>query len=151
MTAFLGPRSWTAGILTIGLMVSACATPTAYQPLDPRDRASGGYSEQRIESNRFRVVFRGNSMTSRETVETYLLYRAAELTLANGYDWFVMADRDTERHSNTYVDRPFGAGRWGYWGPRWSYYGHGFGWRSWDPYWGDPFWGDTLDVRTVER
>jgi hypothetical protein len=67
----------------------------------------------RIETNRFRVSFAGNSMTSRETVERYLLFRAAEITLQQGYDGFEMADRSTERHSNTYVDRLFGALREG--------------------------------------
>jgi hypothetical protein len=83
-------------------------------------------------------------------VETYLLYRAAELTLAKGYDWFAMAQRDTERHSSTYVDRPFGPGPWGWWGPSWRYHG-GFGWRAWDPWIGDPFWGSSVDVQTVDR
>ena len=90
-------------------------------------------------------------MTSRDTVERYLLYRAAELTRQQGYDWFVMADRATERRSRTYVDRPFSSGMYGYWGPSWRYYGRGFGWRTWDPFWGDPFWDSSIDVRTVDR
>ena len=143
-------RRWGA-VIVLALMASACTTPTPYQPLPSAGSERGGYSDQRLEENRFRVTFTGNSMTSRETVETYLLYRAAELTIANGYDWFVMADRATERHSQTYLDRPFGPGPWGYWGPSWRYYGRGFGWRSWDPFWGDPFWGDRVDVRTVDR
>lgn len=133
------------------LGLAACTTATPYQPLSERSTARGGYSEQQVEANRFRVTFSGNSMTSRETVERYLLYRAAELTRERGYDWFVMADRDTERRSRTYVDRPFSPGLYGYWGPSWRYYGRGFGWRSWDPFWGDPFWDSTIDVRTVDR
>ena len=133
------------------LGLTACTTATPYQPLAQGGPASGGYSDQQVEANRFRVIFSGNSMTSRETVERYLLYRAAELTRQRGYDWFVMADRGTERHSNTYVDRPFNPGVYGYWGPSWRYYGRGFGWRSWDPFWGDPFWDSNIDVRTVDR
>lgn len=128
----------------------ACATPTPYQPIGTGSER-GGYSEARIETDRYRVSFSGNSMTSRETVETYLLFRAAELTLERGYDWFVMADRDTERRTRTYIDRPFSPGPWGFWGPRWRYYGRGFGWRTWDPFWGDPFWDRDIDVRTVDR
>jgi hypothetical protein len=131
--------------------LTACTTPTPYQPLTTSGAARGGYSDQRIEDNRYRVTFTGNSMTSRETVETYLLYRAAQLTVDRGYDWFVMADRDTERKSQTYVSQPFSSGPWGYWGPSWRYYGAGFGWRSWDPFWGDPFWDRQIDVRTVNR
>jgi hypothetical protein len=137
--------------LSVPLALAACTTATPYQPLSGGSRASGGYSDQRIEANRFRVTFSGNSMTSRETVERYLLYRAAELTRQRRYDWFAMADRATERRRNVVVDRPFGPGAYGYWGPSWRYYGRGLGWRSWDPFWGDPFWDRSVDVRTIDR
>lgn len=74
------------------LVITACVGPTPYQP---RDRGYG-YAEQKLESNRFRVSFSGNSATPRETVENYLLYRAAELTLAQGFDYFVLAAKDTD-------------------------------------------------------
>jgi hypothetical protein len=128
-----------------------CTTSTPYQPLSSQRSTAGGYSDQRIEDNRYSVSFSGNTMTSRETVETFLLYRAAELTNAQGYDWFVMAERDTEKKSRTTVDRPFSTGPYGYWGPSWRYRGGRFGWRGWDPYWGDPFWDRQIDVRTVDR
>lgn len=146
-----------ARLLPFVLLLGACVTATPYQPAGaPGNRVSGGFWEQPIERNRFRVNFAGNEMTSRQRVETYLLYRSAQLTVEQGYDWFVTADRATDRHSNTYVDRPFGYGGgfggWGgMWGPRWRYFGRGFGWRSWDPWFGDPFFDSTIDVRTVER
>jgi hypothetical protein len=133
------------------LAAAACTTSTPYQPLSGHSQDAGGYSDHQIEPNRFRVSFRGNSMTSRETVETYLLYRAAQLTAEHGYDWFITAERNTERRSNTYVDRPPGPGPYGYWGPTWRYRARGFGWRGWDPLWGDPFWDSRVDVRTVDR
>ena len=40
---------------------------------------------------------------------------------------------------------------YGYWRPYWRYSGRGFGWRTWDPFFGDPFFGDRLDVRTVDK
>ena len=136
--------------LAICLVAAGCTTATPYRPASAGSDQTG-YSSQQIESNRYRVHFAGNSMTSRETVERYLLFRAAELTLERGADWFEMADRQTDRLSSTYVDRPFGAGDYGYWGPAWRYRGRGFGWRSWDPYWGDPFFDTSIDVRTVDR
>lgn len=141
--------SATAALLAGAMLIASCTTPTAYQPAS-REGANG-YSDIQIEADRFRVSFSGNSMTSRETVELYLLYRAAQLTAERGFDWFMMADRQTEKRSNTYVDRPFHPGRYGWWGPSWRYYGAGLGWRSWDPFWGDPFWDDRVDVRTVDR
>ena len=65
---------------------------------------SGGFSDVRLETDRFRVTFAGNSLTSRETVERYLLYRAAELTVAQGADWFSVVERQTDRKARTYVD-----------------------------------------------
>lgn len=148
VTMTIHPRTIT---LALAVALAGCTTATPYQPLQGGRQASGGYADEQIEANRFRVTFSGNSMTSRETVERYLLYRAAELTRQRGFDWFVMADRDTEKRSRTVVDRPFSAGAYGYWGPAWRYYGRGYGWRHWDPFWGDPFWDRTVDVRTIDR
>ena len=134
--------------------LAACETATPYQPLNPASASSGGYSETKLEQDRWRVTFAGNSMTSRETVETYLLYRAAELTVTQGYDWFETVDRHTDKDKRTYIDPdPFyGPGyRWGYFRPYWSFYGRGYGWRSWGPFWGDPFWADGLDVQEIDR
>ena len=76
----------------ITLALSACVTTTPYQPL----QKGQGYAEQKLESNRYRVTFNGNAQTSKQTVENYMLYRAAEITLANGADYFVMADQNTD-------------------------------------------------------
>ena len=145
-----------AGAVAIGL--AACATATPYQPIGyGGSSASGGFSEQQIERNRFRVTFAGNSLTSRERVETYLLFRSAELTLQNGHRYFQTIERETERDRRVYAEPsligpPWGYGRWSpFYRPHWRYYGGRFGWRSWSPFYGDPFWGDTVDYRTVDR
>ena len=143
-----------AAIATITL--TACETATPYQPLRPGASDSGGYSDYRIDSSHWRVTFKGNSLTSRETVEKYLLYRTAELTIEQGFDWFDTTDRHTERNTNYYGDTdPFyrsGFGLaygWG-WRPSWRYYG-GYGWRGWDPWGGSPFWANQIDIREVNR
>jgi hypothetical protein len=73
-----------------------------------------------------------------------------------GYDWFTIVDRNTARDARTYVEpdplyRPWYGPGYGFWRPSWRYYGRGYGWRGWDPFWGDPFWADRIDVRTVEK
>jgi len=137
-----------AVVIGLGAALSACETATPYQPLTPGSAQAGGYSETKIEANRFKVTFKGNGMTSRATVENYLLYHAAELTLAQGYDWFETVNRVTDKHVETFGDPgPYGFG----WRPSWRYYGRGYGWRHWDPIWGDPFWGDDVDLTTIER
>jgi hypothetical protein len=137
--------------LAAALLLTACATATPYQPLAKGTKASGGYSEQRIEENRFRVSFSGNSFTSRERVENYLLFRAAELTVQAGFDGFTMVTRaiDPRTRTTVYHD-PWFAGGWGYWGPSWRY-AYGGGWHYWDPWGPGPFWGSTIDVDTVTR
>lgn len=120
-------------------VLSACATPTPYQPAiatgATRDR---GYSETRLEENRYRLTFSGNDMTGRETVENYLLYRAAELTLGAGYDWFEIVNRGTDekRRAVTYRD-PF------YDNLSWRFYGRNR-WSRWGA------WGSDFDMDTVE-
>lgn len=142
-----------AAALLAATALTACATATPYQPNMPGQQVSGGFSEERIEQNRFRVTFAGNSLTSRDTVERYLLYRAAELTTTQGYDYFSLVERATDRKARTYVDPAPGFGAWGYgyWRPYWRYYGPRMGWNRWDPWYGDPFWADRMDVRTVEK
>lgn len=127
------------------LALAACTTATPYQPIGTRG-ASGGFAEQRIEANRYRVAFVGNDYTSRQRVENYLLFRAAELTVANGYDGFTIVRRDTERNTGYRVIPS--AGPYPYWQPHWRYRSR-FGWRAWDPWFGDPFWADDIDIRTV--
>ena len=75
-------------------LVACAAQPTPYQP-----RSDGfGYKEQQLDSRTWRVEFVGNTVTPRETVENYLLYRAAEVMLFGGYDRFVVLEKDIERN-----------------------------------------------------
>ena len=147
-------RSVLAASALAAATLSSCSTPTPYQPNIAGQRVAGGYSEKRLAGDRYRVDFSGNSLTSRDRVEGYLLYRAAELALGDGYDWFLIVDRLTERDTQTYVEpdpfyRPWYGNGYGWWRPHWRYYRGG--WYDWHPEWGGPFWGDTYDVRTIER
>jgi hypothetical protein len=128
------------------LALAACTTPTPYQPLASGTAVSGGYTDQTLDDTHFRVSFSGNDVTSREQVETYLLYRAAELTAAKGFDWFEMVDRHTQDTGTTYAD-PYFYGGWGYWRPTWRFRGRGGFYYG--AFWGDP-WG-PYDVETIDR
>jgi hypothetical protein len=68
-------------------------------------------------------------VTPRRTVETYLLYRAAEVTLASGHDWFVIADRSTDASTRYtgWVDGFPGGFGWGGYGGGGSGVGVGVG------------------------
>jgi len=150
-----------AAALSALALLGACATATPYQASEGTDR---GYSEQKIEDNRYMVEFSGNSLTDRKTVETYLLYRAAELTKQNGYDHFRVVRRDTDAQTkligspsayDPFYDHFYLHYR--YFGPRASYF--------YDPYrryypgptyasrfgYYDPFWGGPEDYRESTR
>lgn len=98
------------------LSLAACATPTVYQAAT--GPGAVGYSEFRIEPGRYRVMFRGGSSASQRQVMDYALVRAAELTLAEGYDWFRVSDRSVDVSSGGSSGPRFsfgvGGGSWGH-------------------------------------
>jgi hypothetical protein len=71
-----------------GLLTAACATQAPYQQRS--EDARYGYAEMQVQPNRVRISYNGDTLTPREMVETYLLYRAAEATLERGYDYFII-------------------------------------------------------------
>jgi hypothetical protein len=106
-------------LLPLLLALGACSAmkPTAYAPATAK--SAYGYKEQKLDENTWRVTVAGNSRTERELVENQLLYRAAEIALANGADGFVLLERDVERdvkyqtRYDPYYAYPYG-GFWGY-------------------------------------
>ena len=139
-------------VAAVALPLVGCMTPTPYQPDVRGQRIHGGYLEQKLGDNRYMVTFDGNTLTSRERVEGYLLYRAAELTVQSGFDWFRIAHRETDRDRRTYYEPTYRPNYgYDYWRPYWRYYRPRYGWYVWHPFDGDPFWADDLDVRTVEE
>ncbi|WP_193180837.1 CC0125/CC1285 family lipoprotein [Nisaea sediminum] len=108
------------GGFVLAAMLGACSTPTPYAPASERF----GFKDSVIEQDRYRVSFSGNSVTDRETVETYLLYRAAELTLEKGRSHFVVVARDLDKNER-YIHHdfyPFGFGSFGYYGHHGGYF-----------------------------
>ncbi len=104
-------------LLCLLLALAACqaAKPTAYGPVTATSEY--GYKDQKLDERTWRVSVAGNSHTDRDLVENQLLYRAAEIALANGADGFVVLDRDIDRDVkyrttyNPYYAYPYG----GFW------------------------------------
>jgi hypothetical protein len=140
-------KTTAAFILALGLSLglTACETATPYQAMDHGAHVSGGFKDQKLDADHFQVSFAGNSLTSRGTVENYLLYRAAEITVAQGYDWFETVGRHTHADTETYAEPYGGAYGWGYFRPYWRVYGPGYGWGPWG------LWGAGYDVHKIER
>ena len=105
----MGGRAFGTAFALAGLALAAagCASaPTPYQPAD----GEYGYTAQQIEDNRYRVAFSGNAATPRQTVENYLLYRAAEVTLESGNDYFTVVDRNIEAYGSGIAGPRVGVG-----------------------------------------
>jgi hypothetical protein len=86
-------------VITLALLVGSCGT-TPYQP----DGLIGGYSDSQINANTYRISFEGQHITE-ESVDTYLLYRCAELILEMGFDCFTVVDSHVGGTSYSEVSR----------------------------------------------
>lgn len=82
-------------MVVLTALLAACATTYHSSGF------TGGYSDAQIDSNTYKVLFKGNGYTSRDRVETYLMYRCAELTAQAGFDYFVILDGSTDTRHNT--------------------------------------------------
>jgi hypothetical protein len=121
--------------IAICAILAACASPTPYQPKTADSRI--GYSDEQIAQNRWRITYSGDTLTDRETVEDYLLFRSAQVTQAAGAQWFLFDTRDTKAKTTYYSDFD------GF--P----YGPGWGWRRDWMWWpGDPMAGGDLRPST---
>jgi len=92
-------------VLVLALALAGCAQPTPYRSAG--GGGAGGYSEELVGRDRFRVSFRSNAATPRAAAENYALLRAAELTLAQGGDWFVVTKREVTYEGGDAYD-PYG-------------------------------------------
>jgi len=111
--------------LFLFILITGCATATSYQP----ETQGEGFKDLKIEDSKFRVGFKGNSITPRDTVETYLLYRAAELTIENKYDYFVVREQQMDVKSDYFATGGpmYGAG---FGRRRYPYYAVGYSWAG---------------------
>lgn len=88
--------------LLLALTLTACATP--YQP----EGFSGGYSETQLDTDKFKVNFRGNAIIQSDVVNDYALLRASELALNNGFNYFeILSSKDSVKVD--YITTPVSA------------------------------------------
>jgi hypothetical protein len=73
------------------LLLGACAVTPSYGPAAGPD--DYGYLDQRIEDTRYRVSYKGRSY---DDASSGALRRAAEITVAQGYDYFTVVSRSAE-------------------------------------------------------
>lgn len=151
-----GRRAAAAGLVLAALAVAGCAAGPSYPLYTPRTVAGTfGYSEQPVSQTRFKVTYAapvrrtytyGGSRRDRDA--DYLvslsydmaLRRAAELTLAGGYQAFKVVERNNDVEINVsydYYGDPF------YYDPYYHRHGHPY-YRypryPYYPYYNDPFY-----------
>ncbi len=90
--------------LCLIVVLTACATP--YQKLG----FSGGFSETQLDVNVFRVSYKGDTVITHETVADYALLRSAELTLTNGYNYFIIVESDKYTNQGSYTTPTYTTG-----------------------------------------
>lgn len=84
--------------------VSACATVPVYHPAITL--GGSGFSDEKVDATHYIVNFQGDTSTSREMVEDYLLFRAAELTLDNNYDYFTVLEQSEDHETKVIPTKP---------------------------------------------
>lgn len=154
----MGQGRWMglAGFFAAGLLSSAAfaaEAPATAQPASAtaQDQAPevppakpGVFTTQKKSAVRYHLTVSGHKFTSRDDIEKYLLYRAAELTLVQHGSWFTLVE--TRAKGDTVpASKPDPAGlrysfRIAYWRPVWRYKLAGAAaWQSWSPFSGAAF------------
>jgi hypothetical protein len=92
-------KIFSAKYLVIGVLatlLAGCATPYRENSLFNRLMVGpGGYTQRPAADGGIFVAFHANDRTTNLTMQTYWLYRAAEITLENGFQYFEVAEQVT--------------------------------------------------------
>jgi hypothetical protein len=72
-------------LLMLTLLLAGCATP--YESQKSFWNGQTGFSQTRLSPDKWQLEFVGNDLVDRETARKYVLKRAGELALAEGYSW----------------------------------------------------------------
>lgn len=90
------------GILGIAALAMAACT-TGYGPSygPANSRYDSGYSDYRVDDNRYRIEYRIENGDTR-LAQDWALRRAAEITLNQRYDWFQIISRNSQFRDNDF-------------------------------------------------
>ncbi len=97
-----------AAMLTLIFILLSCATPYKRAGFGD-DGWMGGFISTRIDANTYIISFRGNSSTSYQLAQNYVMYRAAEITINAGYDYFLVTNSSRmppENNQHSYYQIP---------------------------------------------
>ena len=102
----------------------------------------------------YRLMVTGHKFTSRDEIEKYLAYRAAELTTAQKANWFTFTETRAKGDTVAVPKRDLAGKRYSfrmeYWRPMWRYKLAGdTAWKNWSPFSGAAFFADGKDPKTI--
>lgn len=102
------PRALLVSLTALSLAACASSAGPVYGPSSAYSNGAG-YSDYRIENDRWRIRYTGARGQDEDDIERLALRRAGELAISNGYDWFTVVQRqiDTEGDEN---ERPVRVG-----------------------------------------
>ncbi|MFA6217510.1 MAG: hypothetical protein WDL87_07685 [Candidatus Omnitrophota bacterium] len=86
-----------AVLLIFMVLISGCATGYHQQGF------TGGYTDMKLQDDIYKVGFRGNGYCRRERADNLALLRCAEVTLNNGYQYFIIIDEKSLTQASAYT------------------------------------------------
>jgi hypothetical protein len=85
-------KAWVC-LIIVSFLLTGCMDHFYYKPIGDEEQPNlepGGYSDFLINSNTAVITYEGSTRTSLTRLQKYLLYRAAEVTISNNYDYFIV-------------------------------------------------------------
>lgn len=153
------------GILNLACPVYAAdAPPAPAAPAPPAPAAATGpvvkpagpgvFTMHKLGAARFQLTVAGHAFTTRQAIEQYLAFRAAQLTQDQGYQWFGFVQHRAKGDKVPAPKRdpagPSYSFRLEYFQPVWRYKTKASpAWKSWSPFSGAAFWADGVDPKTI--
>ena len=80
-------------LILLALALSSCASHSHYKEAKS---SRYGYTENKLNQTHYLVQYK-TADTDRKRAEDFALLRAAELTREQGYDWFIVMQRETNQ------------------------------------------------------
>jgi len=153
-----------------GLILGACALfPAMGQvsipaagispslPPNVRSAGPGVFTQQQRGQGRFHLVLSGRHFTSREAIENYLAWRAAELAAEQKAIWFSFVEQRGKGDAVPVPKRDSNGMRYSFrlafFRPVWRYQTVAAPsvWKSWSPFSGARFWAEGLEAGAITR
>jgi hypothetical protein len=127
-----------------GPALAQAPQPVSPVTVGPQAPAPGVFSARKSGAAGLHLVVTGHAFTSRQALENYLAWRAAEQTMANKFQWFSLTERrakgDTVPVPKSDATGPRFSFRMEFFRPQWRYKPAGAtAWKSWSPFSGAAF------------